>query len=117
MQSWAEIMGSDKARTSIEKVHACQQNCWMVTTARTAMRSRVIPQAPKWAPLLWVLKNKLKTALGRPICFDEYIDYKNVQPSPQVQRISFLEGTHKRTLVHGRETPDQRYPLKDFQNV
>src|SRR5215510_4949431 len=57
-QSWSEIMGSEEAKVAIGKVHACEQNCWMVTTARTAMRSSLIPQVPKMGPLSWVLKNK-----------------------------------------------------------
>ena len=63
-QSWESIMASETARQSIAKVAACEQNCWMVTTARTAMRSNLIPQAPKAGPLLWVLKNKLKVDVG-----------------------------------------------------
>src|SRR5580658_5198227 len=90
-QSWDSIVASDTARQSIGKVAACEQNCWMVTTARTAMRSTLVPQAPKRGPLMWVLKNKLKVALGRPICFDQYIDYNDVQPTPQVPRVSYLE--------------------------
>ena len=69
-------MASETARQSIAKVAACEQNCWMVTTARTAMRSNLIPQAPKAGPLLWVLKNKLKATLGQKIDFDSYIDYQ-----------------------------------------
>jgi len=115
-QSWSEIMASDKAKNSVAKVHACQQNCWMVTTARTAMRSTLVPQAPKMGPLIWVLKNKLKVELGRPICFDQYIDYSNVAPTPRVQRTSFLNEKQKARLVRGRETVDARYPLKEFMN-
>ena len=36
-QSWESILASDTARQSIGKVAACQQNCCIVTTARTAM--------------------------------------------------------------------------------
>lgn len=116
-QSWAEIIQSDTARTSIGKVRACEQNCWMVTTARTAMRSAVIPQAPKLGPLLWVLRNKFKVTFGVSIAFARYIDYTNVRPTPNVQRVSFLEARKKAVLVRGRDTPDKRYPLKQFQNT
>jgi len=115
-QSWAEIMSSAQAHKAIQKVHGCEQNCWMVTTARTAMRSTLIPQAPKMGPLLWVLKNKLKVSLGQSIDFDRYIDYTQVQPSPHKQRTSFLNVKQKAVLVRGRDTPDARYPLKEFQN-
>lgn len=116
-QSWEEILGSDVAKGSCAKVKACNQNCWMVTTARTAMRSTLIPQAPKLKPLAWVLANKARVMLGRPIPFDRYIDYRSVKSSPLVQRISFLEGKHKAKLVRGRNTPEERYPLRVFENT
>src|ERR1700730_12265241 len=115
-QSWEDIMASAQAHKAIQKVHGCEQNCWMVTTARTAMRSTLIPQAPKLGPLAWVLKNKLKVSMGRPITFDKYIDYTKVEPSPFKQRTSFLNTRQKSPLVRGRETVEARYPLKEFQN-
>ena len=115
-QSWSEIMASADAHKAIQKVHACEQNCWMVTTARTAMRSTLIPQMPKMGPLAWVFKNKLKVMLGQPIAFDKYIDYTRVEPSPFKQRTSFLNTKAKAALVRGRNTPDARYPLKSFLN-
>ena len=62
------------------------------------MRSKIIPQAPKLKPLIWVLKNKLKVSLGRPIPFDRYIDYTRVKPTPHIQRISFLDSRQKAKL-------------------
>jgi MoaA/NifB/PqqE/SkfB family radical SAM enzyme len=115
-QSWADILASSAAHKAISKVHACEQNCWMVTTARTAMRSALIPQVPKMGPLMWVLKNKLKVSLGRTIAFDSYIDYSGVAPSPHIQRTSFLNQKVKAPLVRGRNTTEARYPLKSFEN-
>lgn len=116
-ESWETIMASETAKNSIAKVRACEQNCWMVTTARTAMRSNLIPRAPKAGPLFWVLKNKLKVALGQNIDFDSYIDYNHVKPSPQVPRVSYLEHHDKVKLVKGRDTTDKHYPLKVFENT
>lgn len=116
-QSWEEILASGTTRNSVGKVAACEQNCWMVTTARTAMRSNIIPQAPKLGPMFWVLKNKLKVSLGKSICFDDYIDYSHVKPTPHIQRINYLENKEKVKLVRGRDTVDARYPLKQFENV
>lgn len=116
-QSWESILASDVARQSIGKVAACQQNCWMVTTARTAMRSTLIPQAPKAGPLLWVLKNKLKATLGAKIDFDRYINYADVEPTPQVPRVSYLEKHAKVVLIKNRDTVDKHYPLKVFENT
>jgi Fe-coproporphyrin III synthase len=115
-QSWSEIMASAERSKALQKVHGCEQNCWMVTTARTAMRSTLVPQLPKMGPLMWVLKNKLKLATGGSIAFDKYIDYTRVEPSPFKQRTSFLNTKAKATLVRGRLTPEARYPLKEFQN-
>jgi Fe-coproporphyrin III synthase len=116
-QSWEEILASHQARTSIGKVQACQQNCWMVTTARTAMRSTVVPQVPKMRPLIWVLTNKLRATFGKRVRFDRYIDYSNVEPTPWVPRKSYLNKKLKATLVRQRNTVDARYPLKEFQNM
>jgi MoaA/NifB/PqqE/SkfB family radical SAM enzyme len=116
-QSWDEIINSPAAKSSIGKVAACAQNCWMVTTARTAMRSPIIPQMPKLQPMLWVLTNKLKVSMGGSIDFDNYIDYGHVRPTPHVERTSFLENRPKVKLERGRETTDQRYPLKEFTNT
>jgi MoaA/NifB/PqqE/SkfB family radical SAM enzyme len=115
-QTWGEIIGSKTARETIDKVGRCQQNCWMVTTARTAMRSTLIPQFPKLKPLLWVLKNKLSVSFGGDINFDRYINYHDVQPSQRVQRISFLEERPKVKLQKNRNTVDMRYPLQQFHN-
>ena len=112
-QSWAEILSSDLTRKSRAKVAACPQNCWMVTTARTAMRSRVLPSFPKLQPLLWVLKNKLKVSLGRPIRFQESIDYADVTPSPLVKRTSFLERPVRPKL---QRVDDPHYVLEEFFN-
>jgi MoaA/NifB/PqqE/SkfB family radical SAM enzyme len=116
-QSWEEIMNGEVASATRRKVAACAQNCWMVTTARTAMRSTLVPQLPKAGPLGWVLKNKLKVALGRKVCFESYIDYRNVRQSPLVRRQSFLGSKVKARLVKGRTTADERYPLRTFENV
>ncbi|MDA9404486.1 radical SAM protein [Bradyrhizobium sp. CCBAU 45389] len=115
-QSWDEILNSEVAQQTRKKVAACGQNCWMVTTARTAMRSNLVPQLPKAGPLLWVFKNKLKVSIGKSICFDSYIDYSDVRPSPHVQRTSFLAKNVKARLVKGRITPDEHYPLRTFMN-
>lgn len=115
-ESWNEIMNSEAAQQTRKKVASCGQNCWMVTTARTAMRSNLVPQLPKGEPLLWVIKNKLKVSIGKNICFDSYIDYSDVRPSPHVERTSFLNKNVKARLVKGRMTADEHYPLRTFMN-
>jgi len=115
-QSWETIMESDDARKAINHVANCQQNCWMVTTARTAMRSDYIPQAPKLGPMAWVAYNKLKTILGSRIQFDKYVDYSDVRQSPHVPRVSYLDTKEKPIIVSDRAGIDERYPLRTFLN-
>jgi len=115
-QSWDEILNSDVTQKTRKAVAGCDQNCWMVTTARTAMRSNIVPQMPKTEPMMWVLKNKLKVSMGRKICFDSYIDYSDVRPSPFIKRETYLNKPVKAKLVRGRVTADEHYPLKTFVN-
>jgi MoaA/NifB/PqqE/SkfB family radical SAM enzyme len=97
-QSWQDVFSGSVAQRIRRQVAACPQNCWMVTTARTAMRSRLAPMLPKWGPLLWVLRNKLRVLLGKPVDFSA-IDYRRVLPGrPEVQRPSFLQASFKRRL-------------------
>ena len=113
-QSWAAILDSPKAAEMRAKVAACTQNCWMVTTARTAMRNPVIPQLPKLQPLRWVIANKLRVTLGRPINFNRDIDYNDVRTDTAVpQRTSYLGRTVKRLVQHAAEP---HYPQGPFFN-
>jgi MoaA/NifB/PqqE/SkfB family radical SAM enzyme len=112
-QSWEEINNSAVARKSRAKVAACQQNCWMVTTARTAMRSTVFPMFPKLQPLWWVIENKIKATLGIDIAFNRYIDYEDVKPNPRVPRTSFLNKPFKSRV---QKAVDPHYVLKEFIN-
>jgi MoaA/NifB/PqqE/SkfB family radical SAM enzyme len=117
-QSWQDIIHSDRARAALAKVDACRQNCWMVTTARTAMRSRLVPQLPKLSPMAWVAWNKLKVSLGGRVNFPAYIDYGRVQPSPLVPRQSFLGQNVKAHVKVQRSlaTTAEHYPLGEFVN-
>ena len=116
-QTWTDVLANGSKLGVLGKVKSCEQNCWMVTTARTAMRSNVVKQMPKAGPMAWVLHNKLKVTFGRPISFDQYIDYSHVEPTPHVQRESYLDREHKVTLVKDRQSVEQRYPLQTFINT
>lgn len=56
-----EIWRSKKAEEARAKVSSCQKNCWMVGSARPAMR------AHPWVPLLWIIKNKIRLMLQKDI--------------------------------------------------
>lgn len=115
-QGWHEIIGSKESGTCINKVGQCTQNCWMVTTARTAIRSELLHQLPKIGPASWVIINKLRLMLGGIIPFGKYVDYGEIKDSPHIIRHSFLNSTDKPVLSTNRHTVDDHYPLKVFIN-
>ena len=103
MQSWDEIISGEKMKHARKEVEACTQNCWMVTTARTAMRNPLIPSLPKMGPLAWVVNNKLRVTVGKPVCFEKYIDYGDVAiDGPVKKRESYLGSSVKR-MPTGKE--------------
>ena len=104
-QPWSEIMNSPLTNKIRKEVALCTQNCWMVTTARTAMRNSVVPQFPKLQPLTWVVTNKIRVTLGLPVNFNRSIDYGKVQADVTVpRRTSYLGQTVKR-LIQPRTAP------------
>jgi len=60
-KSFAKIWESLEAEGARKKVANCNRACWMVGTARPAMRKQ------PWIPLFWIMNNKIKLALGRDI--------------------------------------------------
>jgi MoaA/NifB/PqqE/SkfB family radical SAM enzyme len=113
-QAWADIMESPLAARLRNEVAACRQNCWMVTTARTAMRNPIVPRFPKVKPLVWVARNKVRVALGLPIDFRRDIDYGDVGADPSVpRRHSYLGRTVKRVPQRAAEA---HYPQGPFFN-
>lgn len=117
-QNWNEILSSDTAKKTLGKVHNCSQNCWMVTTARTAMRSTLAPQLPKLSPMAWVAWNKLKVLAGGKVNFANYINYNEVHENPLVPRNSFLGKKVKSEIKvqRGLATREEHYPLAEFFN-
>jgi MoaA/NifB/PqqE/SkfB family radical SAM enzyme len=98
-QAWDEIYNGERAEVVRAQVARCPQNCWMVSSAKTAIRNKHFARAPKLAVLRWVLWNKLRVTLGRPIRFDRYIDYGNVRNDRNlVKRDSYLNRPYKKRL-------------------
>ena len=113
-QPWAAIIDGPVATKMRAAVAACTQNCWMVTTARTAMRNPVVPQLPKLQPLAWVVRNKIRLTLGRPIDFGRDINYGDVRQDAAVpRRTTYLGQTVKRLVQHSNEP---HYPQGPFFN-
>ena len=104
-QSWDEIWNGETADRIRQEVAACTQNCWMVTTARTAMRTKLVPSLPKIEVLRWVVLNKLKLTLGGTIRFDRYIDYNHVRSdSKKGSREKYLHVPVKRRLQRKKDS-------------
>lgn len=100
-QEWDEIWDSPTVEEVKAKVSKCTHNCWMVGSAKTAMRLRKYPKLPRLKPLLWVIYNKLKITLGGSINFERYLNFQNIPTNNQpVRRKSFLEEKGKRHIQH-----------------
>lgn len=63
-KSFEEIWHSDKAKKIRENVKNCPKNCWMIGTASPAMKKNLLK------PTRWVIKNKLKSLMGKEICLN-----------------------------------------------
>ena len=97
-QTWDDIYNGAKAEEIRKKVAGCPQNCWMVSSAKTAMRSTLNPKLPKISVFKWVAFNKIKTILGMPVNFNKYIDYDHIDQQNVVKRESYLEKLDKKVL-------------------
>ena len=98
-QSWDEIYNGSRAQKVRELVASCTQNCWMVSSAKTAMRNKHVARLPKESVVRWVVYNKAKVTVGGKINFDRYIDYTNVRHDPDPpRRKSYLDNPEKKTL-------------------
>lgn len=98
-QDWQEIFVGERATEQRRKVAACSQNCWMVASAKTAMRNPNFAQIPRLGPLTWVALNKVRATLGIRIPFERYVNYDSVHQDQAVnRRTSYLDVLEKRKL-------------------
>lgn len=70
-----ELWFSEQAEKVRGLVRTCPKNCWMVGTAAPVMKKYIKH------PTSWVVKNKIKSMLGKPICIDNVPHY-NVGQDP-----------------------------------
>lgn len=104
MQGWDEVMSGEQMRRARGHVAVCKQNCWMVGSAKTAMRHPKFAKLPRLRPLVWVVQNKLRAMLSLRIPFERYVDYGNVQKDGFVsKREYFLERTVKRVASSAQD--------------
>ena len=103
-QSWEELFSGKAIEDVREKVYNCQQNCWMVGSAKTAMRHSKYAKLPKWTPFFWVIKNKIRAMFGWGIPFDRYVDYSAVYRDPMVpKRMYFLKHKEVKPQLHTKD--------------
>ena len=111
-QSWDEIFAGSETERARREVAACTQNCWMVGSAKTAMRHPRHAKLPKWGPTRWVLVNKLRSLLRVAIPFERYVDYGHVRADEGApERPTFLGGTVERELQ-----PAESHGYRQFEN-
>lgn len=65
VSSFDELWFSEQAEKVRGLVRTCPKNCWMVGTAAPVMKKYIKH------PTAWVVKNKIKSMLGKPICIDD----------------------------------------------
>jgi radical SAM protein with 4Fe4S-binding SPASM domain len=65
VKSFDELWFSEQAEKVRGLVKTCPKNCWMVGTAAPVMKKYIKH------PASWVVKNKIKSMMGRPVCIDE----------------------------------------------
>ncbi len=108
--AWNEIWSGKSIQTIKESISNCTHNCWMVGSAKTAMRHPKYVKLPKAGPLLWVIYNKLKITFGGSINFKNYIDLNNIVNDQHVVRRSyFLNEKTEKKLQSKNETHYQRF--------
>jgi len=73
--TFEDLWFSPQAQRVRELVRVCPKNCWMVGTASPVMKKYI-----KY-PGSWVIKNKLRSIMGKEISLDK-IPYYNVGQSP-----------------------------------
>ena len=61
--SFENIMNSDKAKEITKKVAECKRNCTFIVTDRHDMLRN------PWKPIKWIIKNKIRIAQGKSICW------------------------------------------------
>lgn len=93
VKSFDELWFSDQADKVRSLVRTCPKNCWMVGTAAPVMKKYIKH------PTAWVVKNKIKSLLGKPICIDN-VPHFDVGQDP-------LQGNLRQSAV-----PEQKITFK-----
>ena len=64
---FSDIWSSEQAQHVRSLVRKCPKNCWMVGTVSPVMKKFAYARHP----MGWIIKNKLRSLLGKPVCLDK----------------------------------------------
>lgn len=104
--SWEEIMAGPRAVEARTRVARCTHNCWMVGSAKTAIRNPYFAKLPRLKPLAWVLANKIRVTLGWGVNFDRVVDFNDVaQGTLAPPRETWLDKTFRPAFQKKTERP------------
>lgn len=106
---WKESMGNIREVSSFDElwfgkqaekvrglVRTCPKNCWMVGTAAPVMKKYIKH------PTAWVVKNKVKSMLGKPICIDN-VPHFDVGQDPLQGNLREGSVPQHKVVFHRRE--------------
>ena len=74
---FGDLWNSEQAGKIREMVRSCPKNCWMVGTAAPVMKKYITHTTQ------WVVKNKVRSVMGKPVCIDQMPYYNVGQDSRQ----------------------------------
>ena len=105
-QTWTDIYQGPRAIAARTTVAHCVHNCWMVGSAKTAIRNKYFARLPRLKPLAWVVVNKLRVTLGLPVNFDRAVNFSDVATGSVItQRESWLGKTFRPTFQGKTDHP------------
>ncbi len=97
VSSFEELWFSEQAHKVRSLVKKCPKNCWMVGTAAPVMKKYIAK------PTKWVVKNKIKSLLGKKICTDEVFWHDVGQDPRQGNLKPYGDVIPTKSLVAGDE--------------
>lgn len=115
VQKWDDILQGKVAEEVRNKVSCCQHNCWMVGSAKTAMRHPRYPRLPSLTPLKWVIANRIKILLGLNINFRKYVNFDDVPDDVQIVHRDFYLERKVERKIQNAENPHYK-ELRKFVN-
>jgi len=97
--TWEDIYNSKKANNIRKLVSNCDQNCWMVSSAKTSIRNKRFYFLPKFGVVTWVIINKVRSIVNlKPRFNDFYNNMPRISQEKVVRRTSYLVKSVKRNV-------------------